>query len=67
MVESQDVTLTYWNGRGRCEGIRIMLAACGVKYSDNVPGFEDSHINKKEHIESMRSNGHLLMNQVPLL
>ena len=61
-------TLTYWNGRGRCEGIRLMLAATGIEYAEAVPGFPGvTHLSEPEHFESLREAGDLLFGSVPLL
>jgi glutathione S-transferase len=70
MVEDQNVvSLTYWNGRGKAEGIRLLLAVCGVTYSEHVPHQDASvtHLTTKEHVETLRASGDLLMNQLPLL
>jgi hypothetical protein len=29
--------LTYWNGQGNAEIIRLMMAACGEPWEDTVP------------------------------
>ena len=49
---SRGTTLTYWNGRGRSEVIRIMLAACNEDFTECVPGFPEDikHLDQKEHI-----------------
>lgn len=61
-------TLTYWNGRGLCEQIRFMLAACGVDYEEKVPGLDDvTHLSERSHMDHLRQDGYLLFNQVPLL
>lgn len=61
-------TLTYWNGRGLCEQVRFMLAACGVDYAEKVPGLPGvTHLSEKAHMEHLRKNGYLVFNQVPLL
>lgn len=61
-------TLTYWNGRGLCEQVRFMLAACGVDYDESVPGFDGvTHLSEKAHMEHLRNQGYLMFNQVPLL
>ena len=61
-------TLTYWNGRGRCEAIRLMLAACGEEYDEGVPGVPGvSHLAEPEHWTALQDSGALLMGSVPLL
>jgi len=49
-----------------------MLAVCGENYKEQVPRFEEgvtttTHITKKEHVDTLREKGDLLMNQLPLL
>ena len=62
-------TFTYWNGRGKVESIRILLAVCGEDYKEHVPDYEPdvTHITKKKHVDTLRENGYLLVNQLPLL
>ena len=61
-------TLTYWNGRGRCEVIRLMLAACGEEYDEGVPGVPGvTHLAEPEHWKALQDSGALLMGSVPLL
>jgi len=61
-------TLTYWNGRGLCEQVRFMLAACGVEYEEKVPGLDGvTYLSENAHLEHLRQQGYLLFNQVPLL
>ena len=61
-------TLTYWNGRGLCEAIRIMLAFTGEEYDEAVPGFPGvTHLSEPQHFNSLRDSGALLMGSVPLL
>ena len=62
-------TLTYWNGRGRAETIRLFLAVCGEEYTEHVPGFDASvtHLSEPEHFESLRDGGYLAFGSVPLL
>ena len=61
-------TLTYWNGRGRCEVIRLMLAACGEEYDEVVPGVPGvTHLAEREHWKTLQDSGALLMGSVPLL
>ena len=61
-------TLTYWNGRGRAEVIRLMLAATGTDYDEAVPGFPGvTHLSEKAHMDHLRAEGCLPVDQVPLL
>lgn len=61
-------TLTYWNGRGLCEQVRFMLAACDVDYDEAVPGVDDiSHLSDSHHFEQLKAQGNLAFDQVPLL
>uniref|UniRef100_A0A8C9QBX4 glutathione transferase n=1 Tax=Spermophilus dauricus TaxID=99837 RepID=A0A8C9QBX4_SPEDA len=52
--------LYYFNGRGRMESIRWLLAAAGVE-------FEEEFIETKEHYEKLQKDGCLLFGQVPLV
>ncbi|KAF7246800.1 Glutathione S-transferase [Varanus komodoensis] len=52
--------LHYFNGRGRMETIRWLLAAAGVE-------FEEAFIQKKEDLEKLRKDGYLLFQQVPMV
>ena len=61
-------TLTYWNGRGKAESIRLLLAICGEDYTEQVPLFDGTtYITTAEHVDTLRKEGYLLMNQLPLL
>lgn len=61
-------TLTYWNGRGLADCIRLMLSFCKEPYQECVPGFPGvKFLSKPEHIELLRENGYLLCGSVPLL
>ncbi|XP_063006776.1 glutathione S-transferase-like [Melospiza melodia melodia] len=52
--------LHYFNGRGRMEPIRWLLAAAGVE-------FEESYLEKKEDLTKLRKDGSLLFQQVPMV
>ncbi|XP_077165206.1 glutathione S-transferase A4-like isoform X2 [Paroedura picta] len=52
--------LTYFNGRGRMESIRWLLAAAGVK-------FEEIFLETREQYLKLIKDGHLLFDQVPLV
>ncbi|XP_004673629.1 PREDICTED: glutathione S-transferase A4 [Condylura cristata] len=52
--------LIYFNGRGRMESIRWLLAAAGVE-------FEEEFLEKREQYEKLQKDGRLLFGQVPLV
>ncbi|XP_039384801.1 glutathione S-transferase A4-like isoform X1 [Mauremys reevesii] len=52
--------LTYFNGRGRMESIRWLLAAAGVE-------FEEEFLETKEQYQKLIKDGALLFDQVPLV
>ncbi|XP_032998871.1 glutathione S-transferase-like [Lacerta agilis] len=52
--------LYYFNGRGRMESIRWLLAAAGVE-------FEEKLIETKEYLEKLKHDGDLLYQQVPMV
>ncbi|XP_064912157.1 glutathione S-transferase 3 isoform X1 [Columba livia] len=52
--------LTYFNGRGRMEAIRWLLAAAGVE-------FEEIFLETKEQYEKLIKDGVLMFQQVPLV
>ncbi|XP_027582209.1 glutathione S-transferase-like [Pipra filicauda] len=52
--------LHYFNGRGRMEPIRWLLAAAGVE-------FEESYLEKKDDLTKLRKDGSLLFQQVPMV
>ncbi|XP_071298352.1 glutathione S-transferase-like isoform X2 [Agelaius tricolor] len=52
--------LHYFNGRGRMEPIRWLLAAAGVE-------FEESFLEKKEDLTKLQKDGSLLFQQVPMV
>ncbi|XP_054847356.1 glutathione S-transferase-like [Eublepharis macularius] len=52
--------LHYFNGRGRMETIRWLLAAAGVEY-------EEQFIKSKEDLEKLKKDGDLLFQQVPMV
>ena len=57
------VRVTYWGGRGRCEPLRCILAAAGVKFEQR---FFDADTGKAELTE-LRKKGELAYDQVPLV
>ncbi|ETE59863.1 Glutathione S-transferase A2 [Ophiophagus hannah] len=52
--------LHYFNGRGRMETIRWMLAAAGIE-------FEEQYIDSKAALEKLKNDGWLLFKQVPMV
>ncbi|KAL8191432.1 UNVERIFIED_CONTAM: hypothetical protein K2H54_073686 [Gekko kuhli] len=52
--------LHYFNGRGRMESIRWLLAAAGVE-------FEEELMKEKADLEKLRKDGSLLFQQVPMV
>ncbi|XP_063245422.1 glutathione S-transferase-like [Prinia subflava] len=52
--------LHYFNGRGRMEPIRWLLAAAGVE-------FEETYVEKKEDFKKLQKDGSLLFQQLPLV
>ncbi|KAK7148039.1 hypothetical protein R3I93_012371 [Phoxinus phoxinus] len=57
---SEKVVLHYFNGRGKMESIRWLLAAAGVE-------FEEVIMTKREHYEKLVNDGALMFQQVPLV
>ncbi|XP_053459080.1 glutathione S-transferase A3-like [Nycticebus coucang] len=52
--------LHYFNGRGRMESIRWLLAAAGVE-------FEEVFIKSPDDLEKLRNDGSLMFQQVPMV
>ncbi|NWH57332.1 GSTA3 transferase, partial [Geococcyx californianus] len=52
--------LTYFNGRGRMEPVRWLLAAAGVE-------FEEKFLESRQQYEKLIKNGDLMFQQVPLV
>ncbi|XP_039078877.1 glutathione S-transferase A2 [Hyaena hyaena] len=52
--------LHYFNGRGRMESIRWLLASAGVE-------FEEKFIETPEDLDKLKNDGHLLFQQVPMV
>lgn len=61
--------LTYWDGHGQCEIIRLMLAICGEKWEDKVALDPDgaTHMTGPEQLQRLREAGVLMADQLPLL
>nr|AGW25456.1 glutathione-S-transferase alpha [Solea senegalensis] len=56
----EKVVLTYFNGRGRMESIRWLLAVAGVE-------FEEVLLTTREQYEKLLTDGDLMFQQVPLV
>ncbi|XP_045399702.1 glutathione S-transferase A1-like [Lemur catta] len=54
------VKLHYFDGRGRMESIRWLLAAAGVE-------FEEKYITSPEDLDKLRDDGRLMFQQVPMV
>ncbi|XP_046572515.1 glutathione S-transferase A4-like [Haliotis rubra] len=52
--------LYYFDGRGKGAIVRLTLAACGIKFTEEL-------LTEREQIEKWRSDGLLLFSQVPML
>lgn len=52
--------LHYFNGRGRMESIRWLLAAAGVE-------FEEKFVQTPEDLEKLKNDGSLMFQQVPMV
>ncbi|XP_026080565.1 glutathione S-transferase 3 [Carassius auratus] len=57
---SEKVVLHYFNGRGKMESVRWLLAAAGVQ-------FEEVFLTKKEQYDKLLNDGDLMFQQVPLV
>uniref|UniRef100_A0A8D0B0M4 glutathione transferase n=1 Tax=Salvator merianae TaxID=96440 RepID=A0A8D0B0M4_SALMN len=52
--------LHYYNGRGRMESIRWLLATAGVE-------FEEQFVESKQELQKLKDGGFLLFQQVPMV
>ncbi|CAM4724918.1 unnamed protein product [Leuciscus chuanchicus] len=57
---SEKVVLHYFNGRGKMESIRWLLATAGVE-------FEEVFLTKREQYEKLLNDGAMMFQQVPLV
>ncbi|XP_048061908.1 glutathione S-transferase A1-like [Megalobrama amblycephala] len=57
---SGKVVLHYFNGRGKMESIRWLLATAGVE-------FEEVFLTKREHYDKLLNDGALMFQQLPLV
>ena len=55
--------VTYWAGRGRCEPLRMILAAGGVLMEHNVL----TAVDGAQALRALRESGKLAYDQVPLV
>ncbi|XP_070570612.1 glutathione S-transferase A3-like [Ptychodera flava] len=60
MATAENPHLTYFNGRGYGESIRIILAAAGLKFTETL-------VTKKEQLDKLRADGELFFMQLPML
>ena len=61
--KSLAVKVTYWNGRGLCEPIRMLLAAANVKFADQ----HFTANNGAQMFAELKESGKLLYKQAPLV
>ncbi|XP_046572553.1 glutathione S-transferase A4-like [Haliotis rubra] len=54
------VRLTYFDGRGLAEGVRLLLAACGIEFTETL-------LQERQEYEKLLEDGKLIFHQVPLL
>lgn len=61
--------LTYFEGHGRAEEVRLMLAACGVQWKEAVYGDDSGaqYVTTAAQMRALMSHGALAMEQLPLL
>ncbi|KAM4771068.1 uncharacterized protein WCC33_002878 [Rhinophrynus dorsalis] len=59
-IMTEKPILYYFNGRGRMECVRWLLAAAGVE-------FDEKFIDKKEQYEELLEEGNLLFQQIPMV
>lgn len=66
---SGSARLTYFNGQGRAEEVKLMLALCGVPWRDAVYGDETGaqYVTTEAQLRKMMAAGVLAMDQMPLL
>ena len=64
-MEAPIAQLTYWNGRGQAETIRLMLVASGEPWEEKVYLNEDSqNISSFAEFKSIQESGALAFEQV---
>ncbi|XP_072018845.1 glutathione S-transferase A4-like isoform X3 [Amphiura filiformis] len=57
---ADEVKLTYFAGRGRAESIRLLMAAAGLKWTEE-------HLNDPDRVAQIRNEGLVMFGQFPLL
>jgi len=58
--------LTYWDGRGNAEIIRLMMEACGQVYMEKVYKSDAKNISTFDELKVLLNDGVLAFDQVPL-
>ena len=58
------VTVTYWDGRGNAEIIRMMLSAAGYDWKESVPNSEAQNLGTPGDVEALSKAGLLPFDQV---
>lgn len=56
--------LTYWDGRGNAEIIRLMLIVTGEPWTEKVYGADEAHVQSFDHVKVMLDDGVLAFDQV---
>ncbi|XP_067675777.1 glutathione S-transferase 3-like [Haliotis asinina] len=54
------VRLTYFDGRGLAEGVRFLLSACGIEFTETL-------LQERQEYEQLLEDGKLMFRQVPML
>lgn len=68
-ADAAPAQLTYWDGQGNAEIIRLMMAACGQVWEDKVAldASGTTHISTEAQFEGIAAAGLLAFDQLPLL
>lgn len=65
---SSTAVLTYWDGRGNAELLRLMLAASGEAWEEKVYGDDNAtHMSTPDQFKNIIADGVCAFEQVPLL
>lgn len=59
--------LTYWDGRGNAEIVRLMMEACGQKYEEKVYKSDAKNISSFDEFKVILDDGVLAFDQVSKL